>query len=891
MKNLSKEIIQEHLLTELQSQAQDSKVFVQENSFGGLILQIVTSIFENRAWTEREALIDNLLEPLNLDLGQSPIFDYTLLTPSEKAQEPPPTIQLPLWSDVLEAPDLDPSFSPDGVSFDRDDENSGASIVAFYSFKGGVGRSTALGLVGISLASRNRRVVMIDFDLEAPGLSILFQPNLWQDNGKNQVGVIDYLHQRYLNPDENIPSIEDCIQSINISGRGELFLIPAGEYTENYVHRLAQLDRIAWQSFYKGTKNPIHQLIEDIKQHLNPDVILIDARPGFNDTGAIALLDLADTGIICFSPSDQSFNGLRWVIQAARKQHSYKNKPDLRFLLTPMPVVEEDQLNIWLAKVENWIEENWGLPDDITVKEIYYKISYNPKITTLSNLVEVSKTLLNDSLINDYWPIVDTIDAGLPDLKPILPITYNRSPILNELHFESATAQELSPEAIPDIFQKTEDFVQLIRLRTWLIQGAKGTGKSILFRLFVEQPEPAKALASLDQDLSRCQFIPAHGKSSLKPSILGPESLTSYEQQVGENHWGDFWINYAILQLWASLEEVKNFLPIASDLPSLSSHSAIVNWLVKQAQSPHSAPQAIDGLSQIDQWLRSQNRSVWLLYDELDTGFGFGEESYARRKRALEALLAWWLESGASLGSITPKIFLREDIWRRLNFENKGHYSSKTLLLKWEEADLWRLILRQSLNKSLTFKNLLQERVNVTIDRLEILELSQLRKSLYPLWGERMGRGKKAFTYNWVRTRISDSNGNSFPRSLVLLLEQAVEQERKFDTEYSADIILRSKALTTAFPRVSEQRVDEVGNEYPELTELLSRLEGQRSPIDEDRLAQLWSADKSEVSGYVKDFVEAGIFQKRPRSGEDSQAYSVAELYLYGLGMTRKGQR
>ena len=45
-------------------------------------------------------------------------------------------------------------------------------ITTFYSFKGGVGRSMALYAVANRLAARRRRVLMVDADLEAPGLSI-----------------------------------------------------------------------------------------------------------------------------------------------------------------------------------------------------------------------------------------------------------------------------------------------------------------------------------------------------------------------------------------------------------------------------------------------------------------------------------------------------------------------------------------------------------------------------------------------------------------------------------------------------------------------------------------------------------------------------------------------
>ncbi|MCY7283449.1 MAG: AAA family ATPase [Cyanobacteria bacterium CAN_BIN43] len=880
--------IEDHLLRELQTQDSDATVSVRKTSLGWLKVQVVTNCFEGKTLAEREEKIDSLLASIELNLGQHPISDYSLLTRQQEAEQPIESIQLPLWSEVLNAP------NPNHQASIEKDTPKRPQIVTFYSFKGGVGRSTALGMVAILLANRNRRVVIIDFDLEAPGISIFLRPDVVDENGVENYGVLDYLHQRHLTPDKNTPTIEDCIHQVDLPGRGELFLVPAGEYNENYVHRLADLDRRTWQSFYKRETNPVEQLINDIKKQVDPDVILIDSRPGFNDTGAIALLDLADTGIICFSPTDQSFDGLRWVIQAARKQSDYQGKPDLRFLLTPMPILAEDQLDVWITKAEDWIVEHWGLPEDVSVGELYYKIFYNPSIAALSSLVGAPANLLND-----YLPIVDAIDASLPDIKPVVPtaIIGNRGTILNELQFEAARAQDLQAANIPSIFQRTEDFPKFLSNRTWLIRGAKGTGKSILFRLFVEQSDRAKDLALSDVDLTNCQFVAAHGETRLGNSILSSENLASYEQGVGEDSWAIFWLNYALLQLCVSSPDLVSATGLDDELVKLSTENhltqvSIILWLEKRTRSPQAIAQASDELRSIDRWLNENNKSEWLLYDELDAGFGFGAGSYPRRRRALEALLAWWLESGASLKRIIPKIFLREDIWSQLNFVNKGHYTGKSLRLSWDEADLWRLVLRQALQSSLSLSQALEQEFGVTVDRLETLELGQLRRSLYPLWGERMGRGKKAFTHNWVRTRIADSNENCFPRSLILLLEQAVNKEKSFHIEYSAEITLRPKALIDAFPYVSEQRVEEVRNEYRELEDPLNRLQSERSPIDESRLSDIWNVSDNELSSLIKEIVEAGILKERSRPKDPPpRIYAIAELYLYGLGMVRKGQR
>jgi Mrp family chromosome partitioning ATPase len=52
-----------------------------------------------------------------------------------------------------------------------------ASVVAFYSFKGGLGRTTALVLSALQLTRQGKKVALVDFDLEAPGLGPLFQPD------------------------------------------------------------------------------------------------------------------------------------------------------------------------------------------------------------------------------------------------------------------------------------------------------------------------------------------------------------------------------------------------------------------------------------------------------------------------------------------------------------------------------------------------------------------------------------------------------------------------------------------------------------------------------------------------------------------------------------------
>src|SRR5260370_36634868 len=110
---------------------------------------------------------------------------------------------------------------------------------------------------------------------------------------------------------------------------------------------------------------------------------------------------------------------------------------------------------------------------------------------------------------------------GSSDIK----IADSRSSILDELNFRSLTAQEMDTAEIPTIFQRTGDFPKFLQDRTWLVRGAKGTGKTLLFRLFVEQPDTARTLAKPYENLQNVDFIPGHGPINLRSTFLTSGNL------------------------------------------------------------------------------------------------------------------------------------------------------------------------------------------------------------------------------------------------------------------------------------------------------------------------------------------------------------------------------
>src|SRR6266704_5577834 len=120
----------------------DAQIDVKRTSLGWLQLSVISSKFDGLTPEEREQIVDESLNPLDLILNGYPFVDYRLLTPQEAERlGPVQPIQMPLWSEILMAPDPEVAAPLDNDTAKR------PFVVTFYSFKGGVGRSTALGFV------------------------------------------------------------------------------------------------------------------------------------------------------------------------------------------------------------------------------------------------------------------------------------------------------------------------------------------------------------------------------------------------------------------------------------------------------------------------------------------------------------------------------------------------------------------------------------------------------------------------------------------------------------------------------------------------------------------------------------------------------------------------
>jgi MinD-like ATPase involved in chromosome partitioning or flagellar assembly len=222
-------------------------------------------------------------------------------------------------------------------------------VTSFYSFKGGVGRTLALVNVAFELASRGRRVLVVDFDLEAPGISTF---SAFADCAQSP-GLVDYVTAFVAS--DSAPNVRDyvyrCGSGCGNGGpsNGELWVMPAGKQDAGYGARLGQID---WADLYANHQGFL--MFEDLKAQWNsevqPDYVLIDSRTGHTDAGGICTRQLPDAVVLLFFPNEQNITGLRGIVGAIREEK--EDEPVvLHFVPSRVPDLDDEN-----GTLEQWLE-------------------------------------------------------------------------------------------------------------------------------------------------------------------------------------------------------------------------------------------------------------------------------------------------------------------------------------------------------------------------------------------------------------------------------------------------------------------------------------------------------------------------------------------------------
>jgi cellulose biosynthesis protein BcsQ/tetratricopeptide (TPR) repeat protein len=308
-------------------------------------------------------------------------------------------------------------------------------VLTFYSYKGGTGRTMALANIACVLAQREaNRVLMIDFDLEAPGLHRYFPEALQKPNrGAMELMETLFLETESLEREEeprrekrlsSIIADVDIEQHVRRTRHERLSLMSAGDFENYYGPRVAAFD---WERFYIRAPELMRLLAEKLGTAYTH--ILVDSRTGLNDISGICTAVWPEKLVVVFTPNEQNLSGAVEMVQQAISHR--RQSDDLRPLLVyPIPSrienAEPTERDLWRLgkdafqgyqqRFEDSLADAYALTscdltayfDDVQFQHVPF-YSYGEKIA-----VELERSRDVVSLASAYDRFVEWLERAAP---------------------------------------------------------------------------------------------------------------------------------------------------------------------------------------------------------------------------------------------------------------------------------------------------------------------------------------------------------------------------------------------------------------------------------------------------------------------------------------------
>ena len=368
----------------------------------------------------------------------------------------------------------------------------GKPIVAFHSYKGGVGRTLSLITFVrdiIDIYGSGIKLLIVDGDMEAPGLTWLGM----EQNENYSISYIDFLNIISVKGlDENVfqgilPIIENSrITFQNSKMTVDQYFLPTYRVTDQLLDIYSKSERIM-----TGEKNKyiISDALSRIGEMLNVDMVVVDLRAGISEYSAPFLFDPRVRKILVSSTSRQSVVGTNLLLQQLRKQ---KDNSISKILLT---MVQEEMLKgkekdelIQLLLQETKEEAADDVDSDISKLETIIEIPKNESVIHLGNLEQICNKLNGANNVTE--PITAIVQELLKNDEELITVytdeqiqTYRNN--LYQIANDNVTAEGtnssnlLITKPVMQLGNFTKDIPKIT------ILGAKGSGKTYLYKQMI----------------------------------------------------------------------------------------------------------------------------------------------------------------------------------------------------------------------------------------------------------------------------------------------------------------------------------------------------------------------------------------------------------------------
>jgi hypothetical protein len=475
---------------------------------------------------------------------------------------------------------------------------------------------------------------------------------------------------------------------------------------------------------------------------------------------------------------------------------------------------------------------------------------------------------------------------------------------------------------------ETSAFADLLGDRVDLVPGTKGSGKSALFRIFVDFLP--------DLLLRQRKVVIAHGIQAPGDPVF--HAFIDQFSKLSEDEFVSFWCIYLVSLAHEQFikgpryqkflknagEEIDKFRAacVNAKIPEIKARKSlrdILEWSLhvlpswrpkvrytppgdigqyefdflasktptpqasKEEGSEHSLPKYVNEIKEtLEAVLNKSQLSLWLMVDRLD-------EIFPRRsgveRLALRGLLRAMRYFGS--GSIRVKVFLRDDMLEQVvrghdGFTALTHVTSrKTDTLRWSQDQILAMVVKRF------FAN---ARLTTYLDvNLEQIEASSIyREQCFDrLFPPTVFRGtNQSTTIRWIFNRCADGRGVVTPRDVLDLLIRAKQKQEDLcsaDLKGSSDWVISATSIQYGLEELSKhKRQTYLQAEFPHLWNYIEKFDGGKTDYTAKALRPLLGPGWNAITTQLRDI---GFLSKGRKRGEE--VFSIPFLYRHGMNLTQ----
>lgn len=806
---------------------------------------------------------------LTLRIGDVP---YPIEVMPSSGIKPNQPVSYPLWHDLAyfstttENNFITPTPFPETLH-----------ISAFHSFKGGVGRTTALmtHLVAYLEQTKKRKILLIDADLEAPGITY------WLGvANRPSISFVRFLEAVHYPPSSVEASIQYCAaelckSSITLNGAHEVFVLPACVNPDQPTELLDT--PVLPEHLARNTKNPwcVGDAIQKLASELDVELVLIDLRAGLSELASPLLFDPRIERFIVSTIAPQSINGAAIVLEKMALLRSLISDnpaavPTVILSLLNSTLRESTDYNVAIERLNAAFPAPQTDDDNISSGIVFVEAAFDESLMCIRDFKQAIELTRNSSLFNRIKDWVLTVS---PTPFVVDTLVSSASQEISKLNGDAKRLEEICKKYIyaengeGDNLLITEPLKNLAKhyeksIPNTISIGAKGAGKTFNFLQLCR-------VQTWEDFLEKMGIEIVDSKNTLIFPFLSSKNLESAAKKIVEDCRKN-----CFQSLGLTLEFSEIDLQDRIDLAVSQEKTHWVNFWTTELLKAFEVIGT--DLKDLNAFLISKKMRLVIIIDGLEDQFPRLTEN-VEQKNALETLL--WLPNriesirDSQLGIIE---FVRSDYVRVAIQQNLGQFEAryKPFVLEWTAESFLRLAYWLCVETGLTW---------ASKNDSESLSSSELLVKLYQLWGQKLGSiaSKESNTARWVFTALCDLNGRLQARDLVRFLFHAAKQSQSERPVKWEDRVLLPAAIRHAVRDCSGEKVKEAIIEINTLklwNDQLIDIPEKSVPFDakQMKLEPEWSKTLQELGV---------IFEDRDKNNEEKRFY-LPESYRTGLGFS-----